>query len=91
MEDGGSSVYLLSEAGVPLASTQGELTPLQRNVMILGMNKKAEMEQEAVNNASGGQSPGPIKNSLAGGGAKGGGGGSSRTFVNTGPDGFEDS
>jgi len=85
VEQGGSSIYLLSQNGIPLAKTQADLTPLQRHTLILSMNKEAEQKQEAMDGAgAGGGSPSRTKNSLATAGS------SSRTFVNTGPDGFDD-
>lgn len=77
-----NSVYLLStKAGVPLARTQAELTPLQRHVLQLSMVK----EQEEYHKATGGSGTGsgPVRNSLS---QRGGGGGETTTFVNVGSD-----
>ncbi len=82
MEEGpAANVYLIStKAGVPLARTQAELTPLQRMVLELSMVK----EQEEQESAMGGSGGGGQLNSMARPG--GGGRTETTTYVNVGSD-----
>ncbi|ELY47301.1 hypothetical protein [Natronorubrum sulfidifaciens] len=84
METGsGIGRYLIStKAGVPLAKTQAELTPLQRYVLELSIVKEQEEHEQAMNGAGSG-GPGPVMNSMA---QPNGGGGESTTYVNVGSD-----
>lgn len=50
---GGSTVLAIAEkGGVPLAETQRDMTPLQRQVLTLALKERQEkIEEEAPNNA----------------------------------------
>lgn len=79
----GNAVYLLAtKAGIPLAETQADLTPLQREVLTLGMVQEREEQDAAMDGGPTGPTGSgmPVKNSMAPSG--GGGDGSTRTFVN---------
>ncbi|ELY49900.1 hypothetical protein [Natronorubrum bangense] len=85
MEEGpAANVYLLSaKAGVPLAVTQAELTPLQRMVLELSMVKEQEEQEAAMNSAGSGSGSGQL-NSMAR--PNGGGRTETTTYVNVGSD-----
>jgi hypothetical protein len=89
----GFAVYQLSQNGLPLAPTQADLTPLQREVMLTAIAKEAEEKEKQMDKAKNGGGGGgggggvPQQNSKANGGTKTV---ESRTFVNTGPDGRDD-
>lgn len=83
-------VYLLTKNGTPLAQTQDELTPLQREVLLAGIRKEAEEKEKAANQngGGGGHSSGngvPSRNSMSGKKTL-----ESKHYVNTGPDGVDD-
>lgn len=79
MEAGAASgvLALSSEAGIPLAPTQADLTPFQRMVLL----KEIERQHEQANADQGqGHTPGAVNSMKA---PRGGGRGETVTYTNT--------
>lgn len=83
--DGGASriLAIAKEGNVPLAETQKELTPLQRMVMELGLEKMSE-EVDAQTGGTAGSGVSPTQNSLAGASGNSTMSGETVTYVNEG-------
>lgn len=85
MADGGASriLAIAKEGNVPLAETQKELTPLQRMVMEMGLEKMQE-EAEAQSGTTAGSGVNPTQNSLSGASGNSTMSGDTITYVNEG-------
>jgi energy-converting hydrogenase Eha subunit E len=47
-ETTGMEMLVLAQNGIPVKATQGELTPLQREVLLRAFIRQKEMERDAI-------------------------------------------